>query len=204
MSSNNPPSRKKNPSGSASRVSRQIDWKRVALSIGGLAVVAGLTAVVLTGTDSSGGGRPDPPAGTETVAVDDAVHVTGEVEYSDAAPAGGAHDSTPLACGYYDFVVPDENVVHSLEHGVVWVTYEPGVSDDELSILRDLGGSRETIVSLLPDQGSAIIGTAWGARIRLESATDPRLEQFADAFRDAPTSPEPFASCVGGIVPTRP
>jgi hypothetical protein len=204
VSPKNQPGRKPSSPRPKARVSRQSGWKRAVLWFAGFGAVAGLIVVVLTGTDSTVGGRPDPPVGTETVAVDDAEHVAGEVEYSDAAPAGGAHDSTPLACGFYDFVVPGENVVHSLEHGVVWVTYEPGVSDEELGILRDLGGSRETIVSLLPDQGSAIIGTAWGARIRLESATDPRLEQFADAFRDAPTSPEPFASCTGGVVPTRP
>jgi hypothetical protein len=139
----------------------------------------GLTAVVLTGTDSTGGSRPDPPAGTETIAVDSAEHVAGDVEYSDVAPAGGAHDSRPLACGYYDFVVPDESVVHSLEHGVVWVTYEQGMSDQEVDILKDRGRSRETIVSLLPDQGSAITGTAWGHEfasnqpITLDSSSSP-------------------------------
>lgn len=127
------------------------------------------------------------------------------MDYSDdAPPAGGEHDPTPLACGFYDFVVPDENVVHSLEHGVAWVTYQPGTSDEEIGILRDLGRERETIVSLLPNQGSPVIGTAWGAQIRLDSATDPRLNQFVRAFRDAETSPEPFASCAGGVVPSRP
>jgi hypothetical protein len=53
----------------------------------------------------------------------------------------------------------DESVVHSLEHGVVWVTYEPRGSEAELGILRDIGASRETIVGPLPDQGWAAIGT---------------------------------------------
>lgn len=205
MSRNNRTGAKRPSSVRASAPSRRINGKSIALWVGGLAVVAGLTAVVLTGTDSTGGGRPDPPEGTETVAVDSAEHVTGEVDYSDdGPPVGGEHDATPLACGFYDFVVPDENVVHSLEHGVVWFTYEPGVSDEDLGILRGLGGRSEIIVSLLADQDSAIIGSAWGARIRLDSADDPRLEQFVDAFRDAPSAPEPFASCIGGLVPVRP
>ena len=91
-----------------------------------------------------------------------------------------------------------------MRDGVVWVTYEPGVSDEDLGILRGLGGRSEIIVSLLADQDSAIIGSAWGARIRLDSADDPRLEQFVDAFRNAPSAPEPFASCIGGLVPVRP
>jgi hypothetical protein len=169
-----------------------------------MAAVAALTALVVTSADSGRTARPEAPEGTETVAVGDPLHVPGGIDYPQVPPAGGEHDPTPLACGYYDFVVPDENVVHSLEHGVVWVTYEPGVSEEELSILRDIGGERETIVSLLPDQGSAVIGTAWAAQIRLDSATDPRLEQFVDAFRDAPSSPEAAASCSGGAVPDHP
>ncbi|MBT8212478.1 MAG: DUF3105 domain-containing protein [Acidimicrobiia bacterium] len=183
---------------------RQIDWKRVGVWVGSMAVVAGLTAVVVSGVDPAAGGRPEAPEGTETVAVEDPIHVPGGVDYPVVPPAGGEHDPTPLACGFYDFVVPDENVVHSLEHGVVWVTYEPGASAEELKILKDIGEARETIVSLLPDQGSSVIGTAWAAQIRLDSATDPRLEQFVDAFRDAPSSPEPLASCAGGVVPSRP
>lgn len=184
---------------------REVNWKRILLWFGGIAAVVGLTALVVTGGNSSKTGRPDPPDGTEILDVDSALHVQGGVDYSDdAPPAGGEHDPTPLACGFYDFVVPDENVVHSLEHGVVWVTYEPGIGDDELGILRDIGRGQETIVSLLPDQGSPVIGTAWGAQIRLDSAEDPRLEQFVRAFRDAETSPEPFASCAGGLVPSRP
>lgn len=166
-------------------------------------VVAGLTAVVVLGANSDTTGRPEAPEGTETVAIENPIHVPGGVDYPDVPPAGGPHDPTPLACGFYDFVVPDENVVHSLEHGVVWVTYEPGISDEELDILRDIGRERETIVSQLPDQGSPVIGTAWAAQISLDSAEDPRLEQFLDAFRDAPSSPEPGASC-GGVTPVRP
>ncbi len=195
---------RKDPPGRQQPSSRRIDWKRLGVWVGSMAAVAGLTAVVLTGVDAADGSRPEAPEGTETVPVDDPIHVPGGVDYPVVPPAGGEHDPTPLACGFYDFIVPDENVVHSMEHGVVWVTYQPGVSEEELDILRDIGDARETIVSLLPDQGSAIIGTAWAAQIRLDSATDPRLEQFVNAFRDAPSSPEPLAGCAGGAVPSRP
>ena len=171
------------------------DWKQLGIWGGGLLVIAGLIAVVISGGSSSSTERPDPPAGTEVIPAGSAQHVTGGVDYPAVPPAGGAHDPTPLACGFYDSEVPDENVVHSLEHGVVWVTYRPDISDAELDTLRGIGRQRETIVSPLPEQSSPVIATAWERQIQLSGANDPRLDQFIRAFRDAPSSPEPGASC---------
>ena len=39
-------------------------------------------------------------------------------------PVGGAHDPEWLECGAYDAPVRDENAVHDLEHGTVWITYD--------------------------------------------------------------------------------
>ena len=35
------------------------------------------------------------------------------------------HDPVWLDCGAYDAPVRDENAVHDLEHGSVWITYDP-------------------------------------------------------------------------------
>ena len=89
--------------------------------------------------------------------------------------------------------------MHATEHGGVWITYQAGLPDEEMSILESLGRKSETIVSLFPGQSAPVIATAWANQLKLDSATDERLDQFHSAFRDAPSAPEPLASCANGI-----
>ena len=59
-------------------------------------------------------------------------HVDSEVDYPQLPPVGGAHDPAWLTCTgtVYDEPVRDENAVHSMEHGAVWVTYQPDLPKD--------------------------------------------------------------------------
>src|SRR4051794_4886664 len=52
-------------------------------------------------------------------------HVQGTVNSPQVPPVGGAHAAVWLNCGIYDQPVPNENAVHSMEHGAAWFTYQP-------------------------------------------------------------------------------
>lgn len=166
-----------------------------------MAATVGLIALVVTGVETGSGERPDPPDGVETFSNVSREHITGPIDYGTTdPPPGGSHDPQWHACGFYDTPVRTENAVHSTEHGVVWITYQPGLSEDEIGILESFGRRSETIVSPFPGQSTPVIATAWGNQLKLQSATDDRLEQFHDAFRDGPDAPEPLATCAGGVV----
>src|SRR3954468_23491462 len=64
-------------------------------------------------------------AGVKVYDVPGRNHVTGNVSYPQTPPVGGDHNSVWLNCGIYDQPVPNENAVHDLEHGAVWITYQP-------------------------------------------------------------------------------
>ena len=53
------------------------------------------------------------------------------MDYPTSPPAGGAHDAAWLDCGVYDEPIRDENAVHDLEHGTVWISYRPDLDDDD-------------------------------------------------------------------------
>lgn len=120
------------------------------------------------------------------------------VEYDPAPPPGGPHADVWLACGAYDEPVRDENAVHALEHGTVWITYDPEeLSPDDVEDLTARLPD-EGILSPYPGQGAPVVVTVWGRQLDLRSAGDERLGLFLDAYGDGHTSPEPMASCEGG------
>jgi hypothetical protein len=121
------------------------------------------------------------------------------VDYAQTPPAGGEHNPVWQNCGFYEEPISDENAVHSLEHGAVWITYQPDLSEDQISTLRDLAESQTYIlVSPYPGLDSPVVASAWGKQLQLESADDPALEQFISAYRQGPQTPEPGAACTGG------
>jgi len=125
-------------------------------------------------------------------------HVPGEVTYDQSPPVGGTHSDVWLDCGAYDEPVRNENVVHDLEHGTVWITYSPGL--DQASV--------DALLAALPQNGilspydgldAPVVVTVWERQLRLSGADDPRLELFIDEFGAGESAPEPFASCAGGV-----
>lgn len=115
-------------------------------------------------------------------------------------PAGGPHYAEWLNCGIYGEPVPTGNALHSLEHGVIWITYRPDLSPADVAILRDVvGGSRRQILSPYPNLVSPVVATAWGFRLRLNDPRDERLRQFIHNYEDASSAPEPRASCSSGV-----
>lgn len=124
------------------------------------------------------------------------------VSYPDEGvpPAGGNHNAVWQNCGVYAIPVRNENAVHSLEHGAVWITYQPDLPADQVARLASLvSRSTHRLISPYPDQDSPIVLTAWGHRLRLTSADDPRIEQFLRNYEQGPQTPEPGARCDGGI-----
>ena len=98
-------------------------------------------------------------------------------------PLGGPHDPDWLACGAYDEPVRDENAVHDLEHGTVWITYDPDLAEDEVGALEELLPD-DGIMSPYPDLPAPVVVTVWGAQLQLDGADDPRLPLFLEEFGD--------------------
>ena len=160
-----------------------------------LVVLIGLAVFLLLRGDD------DPPAGLgDVVTYTDLSrdHVAGQVQYPQSPPVGGAHDPIWLDCGVYDRPVREENAVHSLEHGALWITYRPGLSQDEIdSLAAKL--PEKGILSPFEDQDAPVVATVWGAQLELDGPDDPRLDLFIQHYGDAHTAPEPTAACVGGV-----
>ncbi|MFP8958978.1 DUF3105 domain-containing protein [Streptomyces nanhaiensis] len=129
-------------------------------------------------------------------------HVTEAVDYPMTPPAGGDHAQAWMNCqgDVYDKPIGNENAVHSLEHGAVWVTYNDKAAEAEVKKLSEkVGKTPYTLMSPLPDQPGAITLTAWGHQLTVEKASDPRVEEFLGKYVQGEQTPEPGAACTGGI-----
>lgn len=127
-------------------------------------------------------------------------HVAGPVDYAEAPPVGGPHDPNWADCTgtVYDVDIRHENAVHSLEHGAVWVTYDPEtLSGDAIATLAELvEGESGRMMSAYEGLDSPISIQSWGHQLKVDSADDVRLQQFADLLTfNSEFAPEPGATC---------
>ena len=88
----------------------------LAAVLAALVVVGGVTAGLLANRASK------PSLSAVQAYPEQRNHVTGTVDYPQTPPAGGDHNEVLLNCDVYDQPVPNENAVHDLEHGAVWIT----------------------------------------------------------------------------------
>lgn len=126
-------------------------------------------------------------------------HVPGIVDYgTNQPPLGGDHNNVPQTCKIYDKPVAPENVVHSMEHGAVWITYRPGLSGKQLDTLRDLAdGNNYVVLSPYPNLKTTVSAQAWGQQMFFDNVEDDQLKKFVREFAGGPQSMEPGAVCIG-------
>jgi hypothetical protein len=123
-----------------------------------------------------------------------------QVAYTHSPPFGGSHDYSWAACNgvVYPEPVRNENMVHSLEHGAVWIAYNPDqVTGQALATLTDKVQSKPyTLMSPYPGLDQPISLQSWGHQLKLADANDPRIDEFIAALRvNQYQHPEPNASC---------
>jgi hypothetical protein len=180
--------------------------RRIGITAGSVAAVAVIgvivTSIVLTpqAANYAGGGDGDASSieGVETFE-NTAGHVETPVTYEQTPPAGGEHASAWINCGVYTEEVPNENAVHALEHGALWVTYDPSLGDADLETLKAVLPSTFVVLSPFEDAPAPIVISGWNSQLQVEDASDPRITAFFEEFWKASTAPEPGAPCTGGI-----
>ncbi|ACV78469.1 DUF3105 domain-containing protein [Nakamurella multipartita] len=131
-----------------------------------------------------------------------AIHINADqrVAYNRYPPVGGPHDGTWANCMgiVYDSAVRSENMVHTLEHGAVWITYNPDtISAADLATLKSLvQGQPFTTLTPYPGLDSTISLQAWAHQLKVDSASDERVKQFVTALRQNRwVYPETGATC---------
>ncbi|WP_238014544.1 DUF3105 domain-containing protein [Dactylosporangium sp. AC04546] len=141
---------------------------------------------------------------TDKALVDQREHVWGPQTYNMKPPVAGNHNPNWQRCmgDVYAAPIATEHALHSLEHGAVWITYKPDLPADQVEALaKRVRGNDYMLMSPFADQDKAISLQAWGFQLKVDNATDPRIDEFVKALRQN-ASLEAGTPCSSGDVIT--
>ncbi len=133
------------------------------------------------GAEHIAAGRPHPP-------------------YNSNPPTSGWHYPEPVAPGAHSNEVPDEVVIHNLEHGCIWISYKDPKDSDLVGKLEELAARYPLMVVLTPrpKNDSPIAVAAWRRLLKLQKYSEGQIGEFIRIFRNQ--GPESL-NCVGGMTP---
>jgi hypothetical protein len=200
---------------------KQTPWGLIATTVA-VVLFAVAVVVVVIATHKSGGSsstskggqtvdkndpyrHPELPAAAKIQGVTYRVegnhtHVQGSIKYDSTPPVGGNHSQYWADCTgtVYSQAIANENAVHMLEHGAIWITYNATqVKGAQLDTLKKyVSGVDRMALSPYPNLSTPISLQAWGYQLKVSSASDPRIAQFISALKyNQKTTPEYGATC---------
>jgi len=122
-----------------------------------------------------------------------------DIPFGSIPPLGGPHAAIWQNCGIYDTPVSGQFAIHSMEHGAVWITYNPELPADQIATLQDMvRGEGSMILNPYPNQTSPIVMTVWDRQLELDSVADARVAEFIGRYKGN-RGPEAGARCSGGV-----
>lgn len=154
--------------------------------LGGVAIFAAFI-ISSQGGDTSG---YDPNIPDESIGLDilTSPHIEPDEEatnYNSNPPTSGAHYVQPAPWGVYAETLPDQTLIHNLEHGGIWISYRDKSDKDTVKALEDLAEKYDShlIVTYRPENDSSIVVAAWGRLLKLDEVDKGQIVNFIARYR---------------------
>jgi hypothetical protein len=126
------------------------------------------------------------------------------IEYNSVPPTSGDHWARWSNCGFFEEELPDERIVHNLEHSNIVVSYNlttPEEIDQLRNVMSDIGLANTLGVtrfySKIPPGTVAL--SAWGVSDTMEGIDEERIKTFFETYA-GPLGPEGHISCLNSGV----
>lgn len=183
---------------------REKQWERQGRKIRGY-IVTGIVIAVLgygmylliagsapQGEDYS---RAIPAMGADHIAVGSPLP-----EYNSNPPTSGPHYGQTARSGFREEEILDQHIIHNLEHGDIWISYHPRVSNEIRDELRTFAGPK-VIITPREVNDADIAVAAWGRldTFNIENNILPydRIRDFIKRYTNK--GPEFIPGASGGI-----
>lgn len=121
-------------------------------------------------------------------------------EYTSTPPTSGPHYSQTARSGFREEEIPDQHIIHNLEHGDIWIAYHPRVSDEIKKELKQFAAAK-VIITPREANDSDIALAAWGRLDAFDIENDAvpveRVKDFIGRYTNK--GPERVPGASGGI-----
>jgi hypothetical protein len=148
------------------------------------------TATLVTPDDDPEGSPAESCEAVETFADQGNQHVadgTDVDDYNSDPPTSGPHYGTPADPGLYASALPEEQLVHNLEHGQIVIYFSPAAPEELIAELRELVASDPVGLLAVPYEAAAspseIVLTAWTHLQRCSAFSGEDIDAFRDEFQ---------------------
>lgn len=156
----------------------------------------------LAGSDEDSGLMPPTSVAVSDI---DSNHVDPPVSFDQSPSIGGDHYPFWQNCGFYEVELIEGAAAHTMEHGAIWITYNPGqLSEAELSTLAGMAEDNDRLLISPYPHDEPLVVSGWGVQQRgITSVASPDLDGFITQWADNPDLPEAGVRCTGaaGIPP---
>lgn len=128
-------------------------------------------------------GEAVPSIGRDHISTDDS-----HIPYVSDPPTSGPH-ANAVQSGFYDTPIPDENIVHNLEHGHVAISYDCDQLEDcetvkaSLRNLLNRYNNQQLVALPRTNRDAAIALTAWRRIDLMDEYNEERISAFIEAWR---------------------
>jgi hypothetical protein len=174
------------------RTALRRDIKRAVKWLVIFAVVFGLIYLLVQWFRSQQPQGPDRSVAYENLGQDHIAVGSPRPNYNSNPPTSGPHYSEPAKEKYYDHELPDERLVHDLEHGDIWISYRPGIPQAVIEELKKFEDGVFVIITPRAANDTDIALAAWTRldKFNLEGGAldTQRVKDFILRYRD--TGPE--------------
>ena len=82
-------------------------------------------------------------------------------EYTSNPPSSGPHYGQTAKTGSRDKEIPDQHLIHNLEHGDIWIAYHPRISETMQNQLKKFGASKVVVTPREANETDVAL-VAWG------------------------------------------
>lgn len=114
--------------------------------------------------------------------------------YNSNPPTSGPHYEEWAKWGIYDEKLLDEQLIHNLEHGGIWISYRDKDNQDLINKLKDIAEdySIKVILTYRPENDVPIALAAWTRLLKLENFDEKQIKNFIKAFINKGPEQVPF------------
>ena len=133
----------------------------------------------------------------------EATHISTDsplAEYNSNPPTSGPHYAQTARSGFRDETIPDQNIIHNLEHGDVWIAYHPRILETVREDLKQFAAAK-VIITPREENETDIALVAWSRldtfNIENDALPEQRIKDFIARYSNK--GPERISGASGGI-----